>query len=553
MTLVLSGRFPTGTVLLSDSRSTTGDDVSEDLLQKLVGINEHLVVGYAGVVAAAAQALLAARHAIEQDQMSGADALEAVRKAAGDEYSSGQQSFSLLVCVFEENEWKTYRLEPPFTSTEHIEDIALIGSGAVIRNAMVEKYETLVDQKKELQVTANQLVADISGELASSQVEGVGGLLQGLLLTPTGIRTLHSGFVDIDPHQQGQSKQITFEGGRWIQHDRANNEVVVILPPDELLSRKVEETIFHDFVPTRPRTKWLVNSFITAMNIDLSHTETKFDNMLTSLAKTLPAEVSMFAYISAFGHSGDFELALVDPSGNETSVLTETIRHTTFPEEFEGVFGITLRFTAEGNYHLLCKFDGEIKSRRLIHVKAVDPSKSPQEIVADLGESHRSTQDQSIASPGELAHFFVGLVESEFSGMSLKLNGQFKAIYSLTYPAIIPVLVNFGIRAETGSHTVKLLLSEVSTGQETLEENVPVTTTSSSIVAPVEASIGLSLPTQGLYYLRLFIDGEFKGCHLIAADSEPPYFYRLDPAGLTRLNQNGQLSLAKRADEFTEL
>ena len=70
---------------------------------------------------------------------------------------------------------------------------------------------------------------------------------QALILDSGGVRTRSTGFVEMTPEGEPRSKQIVFEGGRWLQKDLASGSEIMIITPNEMLSTDASEHIFYNY------------------------------------------------------------------------------------------------------------------------------------------------------------------------------------------------------------------------------------------------------------------------------------------------------------------
>lgn len=556
MTLVLSSVFDDDSVLvLSDSRASSGS-TSEDVLQKIVGINKDVIVGYAGVVAAVNRALISFQQEITARTIAAPQSIAVMQEKCSDEFTSNAEKFSILLFTKEDVKWSITRLEFPNFEPEPIDDIALIGSGSVISPQIVPFYETIKDGSELTKTKADRIVWQVSSLLASSGAQGVGGMIQALLLLPDGVRTLHTGFIDMNPEVQGDSKEIKFENGRWVQHDHRLRTQSVIIAPNELLQQPVHERVFHNYERASGSnpSKWYVNSFLIAQNVELDYFSAKFTNQFTSLAcEEFPQVMPAWAYLSVWGPSTQhtIELIHINPNNTRSTLYTGMFDNIDFPMDYEFLEEISITVDAPGKHYLECWIDGELAGHKLFFVTVSSPDLPAVAKAYNHNAAYQRAVDDRLTG-SELTYFFVGNERADHQPMALEAKGQFKVAYYSVYPITMVGYANFGVRSSPGEHEFEIILMDAATHEVITNTGSTLECSSTTFTKPVEASFDLVFPKKGFYFVLLKIDGVLKGCTILMADGNPPITYNLPDDGLETLRNNGFLLLAKRAVDTTD-
>lgn len=554
MTLVLASVFKEGTLVLSDSRASTDNGINADLLQKIVGINKDTIVGYAGIVLAVNRVLSEFQAAVNQNSLDTSSALAKLQDICTKDFGNNNQSFSLLVFIRERDTWSVHLLESSDFIPTAIETIELIGSGSTIRSQIVPFYESIVQDQENLKSKADRIIWNVSSLLASSNAQGVGGLIQALLLTSKGIQTIHTGFIDVDPEGEPESKQIIFENGKWTQHNFASGDKTVIISPDKLLQQNAHNTVFHQYETAtgKKKSKWYLNCFLTSVGVVLQPSETQFIGQLTATGvPKLPTAINFMAYISLWGPSTEHKIEIVhiDPNNKETTIYQTTFDNAGFPHEFELVEELGIKAKAAGNHYLLCRVDGQVAGTKLIFVHKVDVTLPPQENGKNLENGHRSTPDQKLTDP-ELAWFFVGTERGELKPESHTIKGQISVVYSNNFPLNWVGYANFGIRAKPGSHKFSVEMMDAANHEILSKASSTLSCSSSSIVQPCEVKFDLKFPKPGVYFVNLQIGDVLKGCIVVMADGNPPSMsYTLPEEELQKLRDSDFMFLAKRSQK----
>ena len=551
MTLVLASVFKEGTLVLSDSRASTENGINADILQKIVGINKDTIVGYAGVVAAVNRVLTTFQAAISTGNPDNAAVLNELQKTSEDEFKKNGQGFSLLLFTRTNNSWSVNLLESPKFNPEPVHNIELIGSGSTIKPKIVPLYESIVDDKENLKSKADRIIWNVSSLLASSGAQGVGGLIQALLLTPQGVQTIHTGFIDVNPEGTPESKQIIYEGDHWVQRNYASGKDAVIIAPNQLLQQPVHNAVFHHYETSvgRKHSKWYLNCFLTSIGISIEPFETKFIGQLTATGvPKLPTTINFMAYLSLWGPSTEhtIEIIHIAPSNERVTIYQSTFDNTNFPHEFELVEEMSIKAKAPGNHYLQCKIDGQVAGTKLIYIHEVDEALPTQQNGKNLEDGQRSTEDKMLTNP-ELAWFFVGTERGELKPESHTIKGQFSVVYINKFPLNWIGYANFGIRAKPGSYRFNIQMMDAANHEILSEAASTLTCSSTSIVQPCEVKFDLTFPKPGIYFVTLKINDVMKGCIVVMADSDHPTMsYNLPDEELKKLHSSDLMFLAKR-------
>ena len=519
-----------------------------------MGINKDTIVGYAGNVAAVNRVLAKFQAAITASGMDESAVLSALHEACKVELQANSESFTILVFIRTENIWSVNLLEMPEFNLRPITDIELIGSGSTIKSKIVPFYESIAADNENLKSKADRIIWNVSSLLASSGAQGVGGLIQALLLTPQGIQTIHTGFIDVNPEGEPESKQIIFEDGKWVQHNYTSGSEAVIISPDKLLQQPVHDAVFHQYETTAgtKKSKWYLNCFLASVGISIKPFETKFIGTLTATGvPQLLAKIGFMAYLSLWGPSTEHKIEIVhiEPDYSEETIYQSTFDNTAFPQEFELVEELKFNAKTAGNHYLQCRIDDQIAGTKLIYVHLVDESLPPEQNGKNLEEGHRALRDEKLTD-SELAWFFVGTERAELKPESHTIKGQLSVAYSTTFPVNWAGYANFGIRAHTGEHSFNIEMVDAANHEVISQAGSTLECSSTSTVKPCEVKFDLVFPKPGIYFVTLKIDGVMKGCIVVMADGCPPNMtYTLPDSELEKLKRDGAMFLAKRPRE----
>jgi hypothetical protein len=550
MTLVLASIFDDGKLVLSDSRASAGT-TSEDVLQKIVGINKDIIVGYAGGVAAVNRVLTAFQTRIVDENLNAPDTITVLQEESVAEFANNNEGFSLLLFTKANRAWTINRLQSSDFEPEEIEDIALIGSGSVISPQIVPFYETIKDETEPLKSKADRIIWHISSLLASSGAQGVGGMIQALLLLPDGVQTMHTGFIDMNPEGEHDSKEIKFENGRWVQYNHRDNSESVIIAPNELLQQPVHERVFHSYEKATggQPSKWYINSFLTAQDIKLDHHEASFTNMFNAAgAEEFPHIFEIWVYLSFWGPSTEHSLELVhvDPNGSQHSLYSGTFDNKDFPLEYEFLEKLPFNINMAGKHYLECLIDGELAGHKMIFITSATPILPSAANAFNSLNAHQNAVDERLVG-SELTYFFVGNERGEQEPMSMKIKGQFRVAYTTTYPLNMHGYANFGVRSSPGEHEFEVQVMNAATHEIISSSKSTLECSSTTFTKPCEVKFDLIFPQKGFYFVLVRIDSELKGCTVLMADGVPPMTYSLPEHDLDGIRNGGLHLLAKRA------
>lgn len=552
MTVVIASVFQDGILVCSDSRaSTENQEVEADILQKIVGVNDYLIVGYAGAVPAVTRTMADVQTTLRTKHHSRDETLGVIREAALRDMSLHKQGFTLFAFYRNKAGWKAFGFTGPYFDSYEITDISLIGSGAVISDRIIRLYAEIKDNDETLKTKADRIIWGASSALGATEAIGVGGMMQAMLLTTSGVTTIHSGYIDMDPDAEPESKQIVYEDNHWIQKDLASGHQQMLMVPQDLTDADMHTNVFHNYEKGTggKNSKWYVNSFLTALRISKTPTGLKAEGSLNALSfGKLPNSASFQCYLGFFGPSTEhkFEMIHVSPDGSKKVIHSESFDNSAFPFEYEMIRTVMMSINSPGLHLLECRIDGNLASTKALVVAQADSRLSDKKNLAALSKTQEKTEDEALEST-DMVYLSISGEPGQFSDSVQNFEGQFDTVISNSFPLNMNAYIDCGIRSERGKHSLRIEMIDAATHKVLSSESIDFIASSSTKTKPTQGRIGLKFPLPGYYFLRVFIDDEAKGCLVLGADGHPPRFtYLLPDQELEKLKNSDYLVMAKR-------
>lgn len=248
MTVIVGVKFDNDVVLISDSRATVtydGETFPSDNLQKIIGLNDTHIATYAtNDIRAIELVLTEFQHFLSENP----DATLEVRLQTFTDFSLAafsqyNQPFVILLSTKEESNWHLYQFEYPTFISEEITTLTIKGSGSYISRELERYYNNDISPITSLKGKAGSLFRSMMSSLNRPQSSSVGGLPQVLMMTNTGVQTVHTVYIEFSPEREPDSKQIIYENGHWVQKNGSNHTDLVIIPPKELCNVKLSELL----------------------------------------------------------------------------------------------------------------------------------------------------------------------------------------------------------------------------------------------------------------------------------------------------------------------
>ena len=556
MTVVVGAIKGESVILVSDSRATARiggvSEISDDRLQKVIGLSANLIIGYAGDVSAVNDILRELSSYVEISHTR-KELLSEITNLCVAKIGERLTSFSLLAATFEDGSWKLHLFEYEAAySAQPVETFKLIGSGSVAQGAIEQFYNTNIDGNYDDKQFVDKLVMTLSSRLSGDDVVGVGGLPQALILDSGGVRTRSTGFVEMTPEGEPRSKQIVFEGGHWLQKDLASGSEMMIITPNEMLSTDASEHIFHNYEKNQTppsEMKWYMNSFMLCQDIKITPNSIEFIGGLTSLmVGGFPKEIEAWLYMSVFGPSTghDMKIVLRYPSDEPKVLHEEHFENEGFPFEYENQYKLKLQITEPGDYYLECIIDDAVRASRLINVHPYQDNLSEAANIQSNAEVMNRYIDSESLSP-RLTLFTLSTDEPQRSNNFEKITGQFCSVYYRHYPLEFNAFAYLLIQGNPGVYEFRFELFDASNHEKMYEGGSRVECTSVLLKKPLLAKVTLKFNKPGYYFFVAYIDGVMQGAHVVIADTVPATLgFGMTEEAVASLQENEYHVLAKR-------
>lgn len=556
MTVVVGAIKGESVILVSDSRATARiggvSEISDDRLQKIIGLSANLIIGYAGDVSSVND-ILRELSGYAEASHTRKELLSAITNLCVAKINEKLKLFSLLVATLEDDSWKLHLFEyGTGYSAQPVDTFKLIGSGSVAQDVIEQFYNTNIDGNYDDKQFVDKLVVTLSSRLSGSDVIGVGGLPQALILDSGGVRTRSTGFVEMTPEGEPRSKQIVFEGGRWLQKDLASGSEMMIITPNEMLSTDASEHIFYNYEKNQTppsEMKWYMNSFILCQDVKTTPNSIEFIGGLTSLmAGNFPKEIEAWLYMSVFGPSTDHDMKIIlrYPTDEPKVLYEEHFENEGFPFEYENKYRLKLQITEPGDYYLECIIDDAVRASRLINVHPYQDDLSETANMQANAEAINGYTDSELISP-RLTLFTLSTDEPQRSNNLEKITGQFCSVYCKNYPIEFNAFAYLLIQGNPGVYDFRFELFDASNHEKMYEGGSRVDCTSALLKKPLLAKVTLKFNKPGYYFFVAYIDGMMQGAHVVIADTVPATLgYGMTEEVMTLLQENEYYVLAKR-------
>lgn len=557
MTVIVGAILDDSVVLVSDSRATITtqtETVSSDDLQKIVGIDKSTIVAFATNDINATNIVLKEFQYFNSSQQSTIaeklNKLEGLSKAALGAY---QAPFSLLVALKSDG-WELYSIAYPDFKPEKVSSVSVKGSGSFIADELERFYHLGFSPDLTTKQKSDALVRSMMELLNGPNSSSVGGLPQVLILDESGVRTVHTGYVDFSPEGEPDSKEIRYSNGHWVQRN-GSNESVILIPPDQLSNKELSRQVFHTYEKSIPKeTKWYVNSFGLFKDFGTTPTETDYGFRLGSVLslKPYPTDLGGTLYISAFGPGASHtaEVTLINPGGREQTLLEETFENTKFPHEFEFIQEVNIHFARRGKHFLVLKMNGKEVARKVIYAYEQRSQEPLPEVQERMTQFLNGYSDPAVKP--SLTLFTLSRKEPALADGNVKVTDQFVMTVSKNFPMTLLAAIFIEIQANPGEHEVKIDFIDAFDRSVIFEVAMTNNSTSLTNVLPfMFAKVSLTFPHPGFYFIRTFVDGVLLGAIPLFSDSFPASItnYEITQDSVSLLEKGEALLLAKRTPD----
>lgn len=573
--MIAGCRFRDGGVLLADSRCTwevrgRTSRLYQDSLQKILYLDKKLAIAYAGDVAAAG---LIVRHLRERlrakPQLRCVEKLAAYLPRLAKHHYSRYRSRSRLSCGVHfilagitrsgSSAFWSYDY-PEFSPVRLTEKFVVRGSGDLVHDFLSANIEEIDgDNYRELKVRADRLILGLESELRRLEIESVGGLLQVILLDVHGIRPMHYGYLNLDPHAAPDGREIDLVAGRWVQRDTVARLDYPLAEPAELLTSAPQEFRLQDFhLPSQDEFRWHLVYFLTCLQVTTAPGKMGFDGVMTAIAATsYPRTITVLAALGFWGPIGDHNLEFYfEQGGGRTLIHQEQIHIEALQLEVDIALPVNLPVTASGPAFLDCYLRGRFLGRRALYFGLVSGEQptTEEEMVqfaqrqsAVLIEQESQNNDPQLEATGRAALVYHAVCKNAVKrGTHLAIEGLFAASFWRSYPLKLRLFLASGFRLAVGAHLIEVLLVNAATRGTTPITSASVTSTSSCSIIEIHSEVISVIPEPGIYFINVMIDGELLASVLYLAETEnPEYWYLLTDEDRRKVLE-GQLLLTQK-------
>lgn len=568
MTMVAACRFDDGGVFLADSRATwaTASPLYRDALQKLLYLDPRIAIGFCGDVYAAAFVVNEIRRRVAANAR-----LRILRRLVGEVPRFARHGYRLysgrfvragdveliLVAVTSSGIVEIHHFRSPHFNPERIQSRFIVrGSGDVVREYLTAHIDEIASRPS-LQEKAHALVTGLEAELQRHEVASVGGLFQTLILDATGIRPLRYGFVSLDPDRPSVAKSIELRKGTWTQQDHASGTAVVLSEPASFIGVPATSLRAHDLkLPTGPDAlpKWHLTYFVTCLSYNKTVGSVEFGGTASMWATEYPTSIRVLVALAAWGSAGDYDIELRLVSSHRTvSVDVRKIHFESLMLEVAGAVEVSLPVEEAGPAYLECWVDNrERLARRALYFGRLVP---PQEGETEAGWAERQEhalrdhgfEDPEIAESDSVCLTYFTLCRHIESVPNVeRFDDMPAAVYSKSYPVSIRFVAAIAFRGRRGAHALRIELVHAETRAVTEILRGDVESSSSSIVTPVHAYLSFAIPSPGIYFVNLTINGTRVTTSLLVAETaEAQWSYRLRSQDIAKVEAGELIALGR--------
>ncbi len=580
MTMVAACSFSDGAVIISDSRATwkpRGKPLSDDRLQKVVSIGPKVSLSFAGSGYLATKVIQNLREKLKLNkryQHIGKISIEMPRIAKHYYHIYPEHATYGLALILAGVESSgrvivyCYR-SPDFNQEKVSSDFVIIGSGEVARPYLEENFAKINVSQNNLKQKADILSQGLDSALGRYKAEYVGGLFQVILISPAGIAPLQYHSIDIDPIGPPNYLGMRMERGRWIQE--AGGKQFVLMEPHELMKASPQEMRIHEYFPRtiQPELRFYLSYFVTCLKVQRTQGDIVWCGTLSQIGShKYPRAVPILASLGLWGPLVKRELQFRVDNGRETKVIQSRRVGDWYyyPERFEVDEMLNIEVEAPGPIFLDCVVDGNLLARKSLFfsdLRNEEPAKSKEEMTAKykalskrMPDEHRKCSDPLMEKRGVFLDYFMlcQKVSCEDENTTLKVHGEFRVVYSKSYPLNLRLCIASSFRMQPGSHFMEVRMKHAVTGDEHQIAKCEIDNDSSCTSIPVYADdLIVQIPKEGIYYVTSYIDGEFVGCVLLFAETDKPQFsYNLYKEDLARVSRGELLILLARSQQRSD-
>jgi len=570
MTIVAACHFKDGTVVVADSRVTwqsTHNQQHQDSLQKIVSLGPTTFISYAGSVDAAEVIIRQLR-----GRMSKRPKLKFLKKLSTEIPRIAKHYFSLhkysplsliLGGVNKSGNPEIWWYESPNFICNQLKDrFKIIGSGKPISPYLEANYSRFASNEfPDLKSRADIVRTGIESELNRIGITTVGGMLQEIIIDSQDISPMSYGFLDLNPKGKPRGKSMKMRVGQWIQEDLTDNSKIPLVEPANLNTNPINFR-FQDYSPLKEVEvpEWYLSYFVLCGKASIEVGTITLEGVVTQMGfPEYPSTLRIWVAVGFWGPAGKRQLEFYFVTDTEqVKVYEETIQIEHIFEEVDFSDKIEFTIVRPGKAFLECKIDGNTIGRKALYFgqgkkntartenNGANPLITAQE---NLVESHRSCFDPLIESTnGAILEYFSICDKCIAKGMYLRFENQMKVLFYKSYPLRFRLFLATAFRMSKGEHDIQVDMVNAATRESSILAKAKAVASSSCIVTPVHGDLITTIPSSGIYFININVDGQLVGSALLPAEAEKPVWtYSLNPEDVESVKSGELIILPKRA------
>lgn len=303
--------------------------------------------------------------------------------------------------------------------------------------------------------------------------------------------------------------------------------------------------------------RWHLIYFMTCMKVNKDLDKTEFEAPLSEVGlQHFPRQVPIPVFIGLWGSNGDHKIEFyLYQNEQKTLVHNSVIQLNYMPEQNEFRFVLMLNIEKPGPVFLDCYIGGQFLGRRALYFGKVDSSDVTNqaghvqfrtEIDNELIAAHQACCDPELLKNPAILEYFIICEKVEATKGYYRFIREPKAIYFKAYPLTYRTTMAIGLRLSKGEHKVTIDLVNVANRARVEVGSVKVSPKSDCLLVPIEGDLLPTIPSKGLYFFNLYVDGVLVGSRVLAfEDANPMYSYSLLEEDRKRIVSGELIALMK--------
>ena len=535
MSVVVGYHHTSWAIIIGDSRVTRqSDSAVSDSLQKVITINEEIILGYAtNNVQIALEVIEEFKRT--QEGKSGPirllDLKEEISRLCLGKIKNPSDATDFLLATRTSGKINMFTCKwldnfEPFDVQETFE---VIGSGAGIEDELEDKKEEIYKSEKGDHYKQKLVIHQVQNATSKAHVVGpaVGGMLQVYLVNTAGIHPIRTGQFSVEP-ERGFSLEMENENGTWHQRNLTTGKEVEVLTPDKVV-KGFKEEVFDLKRPYDPPTREVyLLFFVTSGNYRSRPGDRNFLTPYHAFKlKELPGEAALPMHWALRSVSGNFQMSLVikDAEGVIVKEETETVesRDPTTAKYFSR--NVVFLCEKTGLYFFELYVNLKLLSRKEILIK-----KESDDLGKDtLRDEAKKTGDLVVEKGFIDVDFFEICKEFTEDDSGMLFEQVVFGIVTHKFPFVLEEsLITLSFRAAIGLHRVTLLLNDIQEHTSRIILDTMIESKDVFEYIRIQGRIPIIFTHEGPYRLDLLVDGELQTTKLILVDTlQKPRMFNL--------------------------